>query len=109
MFCNIHYCTVTLADKVVYATRSNHESENGAVVRRVLEHYKELEPLENNCKLPRFHLKRCTQEEQCHYIALLEAKVYTCHNSMHAWVIDVSHRFGIGIIIYTVEDNLLHT
>ena len=72
-------CTVTQADQVVYATRSNLESENGAVVRRVLEHYKE--SFEGSCKPPRFHLKRCTQskeeEGQCYYIALVEAKV--CH------------------------------
>ena len=71
------YNIVTQADQVVYATRSNHESENGAVVRRVMEQYKE--SLESNCKLPHFHLKRCTQpkeEEQCYYNALLEEKVH---------------------------------
>ena len=68
---------VTQADQVVYVTRSNHESENGAVVRRVVEQYKE--SLESNCKQPHFHLKRCTQskeEEQCYYNALLEKKVH---------------------------------
>ena len=93
----------------MYATRSSHESENGAVVRRVLQHYNESAENNNTHKTGRrFHLKRCTQakegEEPRLYVALLETKVpiqKNCYNHMHvnfrypwtgtAWRILCSH------------------
>lgn len=61
----------------MYATRSNQECENGAIVRRALDQHS----VSSETKLPLFHQKlRTTQpreEESHYYVALLETKVGT--------------------------------
>ena len=66
--------TVSQADCVVYATRSSQEAENGAVVRRVLDHHSTSEQV----KMPLFHLRRTMgykDEPHGYYIAFMESKL----------------------------------
>ena len=82
-----HACTVTQADQIVYATRSNQECENGAIVRRALDQHS----VSSETKLPLFHQKRTfkpKEEEPHYYVALMETKVgkLTCtHSRSHKY------------------------
>ena len=62
----------------MYATRSNCESENGAVVRRALEQHGAADQMTTT----RFRLKKSMEfkeEEPSYYVAVLDKKVYMQH------------------------------